>query len=93
MIRSYLGFGDTHAVAVERAAVRLRGAFEYMQSFATHPYRGTVHPELKGTIRNVTDKNFVFYFEIEEQHAEVRILAVFFGGADHLRQIAERLAR
>ena len=64
-----------------------------MRTFATHPHRGTVHPELKGGVRHITQRNFVFYFEIDEQSAEVRILAVFFGGADHLRQIVERLAR
>jgi len=93
LIRSYEGFGDTHAVAAERAAARLRGAFDYMQTFATHPHRGTLHPELKGRIRHVTDKNSVFYFEIEEREAEVRVLAVFFGGADHVTQITERLTR
>jgi len=93
LISAYEEFGDTRQAATERAAARLREAFDDMQTFATHPHRGTVHPELKDGIRHVTDRNFVFYFEIEEQRAEVKILAVFFGGADHLRQIAERLAR
>lgn len=89
---AYEAFGDTRQAATERAAARLREAFDYMQTFATHPHRGTVHPELKGGIRHVTDRNFIYYFEIDEPRGEVRILAVFFGGADHLRQIAERLA-
>ena len=91
LIGAYEAFGDTYQAAEERAGARLREAFDYMQTFATYPHRGTVHPELKGGIRHVTDRNFVFYFEIEERAAEVRILAVFFGGADHIRQITERL--
>jgi hypothetical protein len=39
----------------------------------------------------VTDRSFVFYFEIDEPLAEVRILAAFSGGADHRRQILHRL--
>lgn len=64
-----------------------------MRTFATHPHRGTVHPELKGGVCHITDRNFVFYFDIDELNAEVRMLAVFFGGGDHLIQIAQRLAR
>jgi hypothetical protein len=33
----------------------------------------------------------VFYFEIHEPSSDVRILAAFFGGADHRRRIADRL--
>jgi hypothetical protein len=38
----------------------------------------------------VTNKSFVFYFEIDEPSSAVRILAIFFGGADHRRQILDR---
>ncbi len=92
LIRSYQGFGDTKAIATERANSRIREAFDYMLTFATHPHRGTVHPELKGSVRHVTAQQFVYYFEIDDHLAEVRILAVFFGGEDHLEQIAERLS-
>jgi plasmid stabilization system protein ParE len=93
LISSYEEFGDTRQAATGRATVRLREAFDYMQTFASHPHRGTVHPELQAGIRHVTHRNFVFYFEIEEQGAEVKILAVFFGGSDHLRQIVGRFAK
>ena len=39
----------------------------------------------------MTDNNFVFYFEVDEPSSEVRVLATFFGGADHRRQIMQRL--
>ena len=39
----------------------------------------------------MTNKNFVFYFEVDEPSSEVRVLATFFGGADHRRQIMQRL--
>ena len=91
LIQSYQGFGDTKAMATERANSRIRAAFDYMLTFATHPHRGTVHPGLRDSVRHVTEQQFVYYFEIDDRLAEVRILTVFFGGEDHLEQIAERL--
>ncbi|HQT79765.1 MAG TPA: hypothetical protein PLD10_22200 [Rhodopila sp.] len=91
LVRAYQEFGDTRATAVERATGRIREAFDYMLTFATYPHRGTMHPDLKDGIRHVTDKSFVYYFEVDDSQAEVTILAVFFSGQDHLRQIAERL--
>jgi plasmid stabilization system protein ParE len=91
LIRSYQEFGDTKAIATERANARIRAAFDYMLTFATHPHRGTVHPELRDSVRHVTAQQFVYYFEIDDHRAEVRILTVFFGGEDHSEQIAERL--
>jgi plasmid stabilization system protein ParE len=91
LIRSYQEFGDTKTAAAERANSRIRDAFDYMGTFATHPHRGTEHPELRDGVRHVTAQQFVYYFEIDDHSAEVRILTVFFGGEDHLEQIAERL--
>nr|WP_294516349.1 hypothetical protein [uncultured Rhodopila sp.] len=91
LIQSYQAFGDTKARATERANSRTREAFEYMLTFATQPHRGTVHPELRDGVRHVTAQQFVYYFEIDDNRAEVRIITVFFGGEDHLEQIAERL--
>jgi toxin ParE1/3/4 len=63
----------------------------YLRTFAEHPHRGTEHPEILPGLRTATSKKFVVYFEIDETRSEVRILAVFFGGVDHIRQILERL--
>ncbi|OWJ67253.1 type II toxin-antitoxin system RelE/ParE family toxin [Inquilinus limosus] len=91
LVRVYQDLGDDVANAVERAASRIDDALAYMRTFETHPHRGTEHPRIRPGIRTVTDKSFVFYFEIDEPVSEVRILAVFFGGADHRRQILGRL--
>ena len=90
-IRSYQEFGDTKAIATERANARIRAAFDYMLTFAIHPHRGPMHSELRDSVRHVTAQQYVYCFEIDDRLTEVRILAVFFGGEDHLEQIAERL--
>jgi plasmid stabilization system protein ParE len=62
-----------------------------MRTFETHPHRGTEHPAVRPGLRSVTSKSFIFYFEVDEGLSEVRILAVFFGGANHRQQIVDRL--
>ena len=87
----YRDYGDDRENAGERAAARIDEALAYLRTFETHPHRGTEHPAIRPGIRTVTSRNFVFYFEIDEPSSEVRILAAFFGGADHRRQIVDRL--
>ncbi len=91
LFRAYQDFGDDLVNAAERAAARIDEALHYMRTFALHPHRGTEHPAIRPGIRTVTNKNFIFYFEIDEPASEVKILATFFGAADHRRQIIERL--
>jgi plasmid stabilization system protein ParE len=90
LVQVYHEFGDDMDNAMERAADRIDEALAYMRTFAAHPHRGTEHPTIRSGIRTVTNKSFIFYFEIDESSSEVRILAIFFGGADHRRQIMER---
>ncbi len=91
LVQAYQDFGEDLSDAVERAAARIDEAQAYMRTFATYPHRGTEQAKIRPGIRTVTNKNFVFYFEIDEPSAEVRILAAFFGGVDHRRQIMDRL--
>ena len=91
LVQVYQEFGDDLENAMERAAARTDDALAYMRTFEAHPHRGTEHPKIRPGIRTVTNKSFVFYFEIDELSSEVRILAAFFGGADHRRQILDRL--
>ena len=93
LIRSCRDLGEPKAVEEARSAARLRGVPPVdMQSFATHPHRGTGHPDLPGSVRHVTEAEFVFYFTVDDGSGEVEILAVFFGGKEHLRLYAERAA-
>ncbi len=90
LVQAYQKFGDDQENAIQRAAARIEDALTYMRTFATHPHRGTEHPNIRPGIRSVTNKSFVFYFDINEPSFEVRILAIFFGGVDHRRQIIDR---
>jgi plasmid stabilization system protein ParE len=93
LVQVYRDLGDEPEAAMDRVAARIDEALTYLRSFETHPHRGTEHPEIQPGLRTVTNKRFVFYFEIDEPLSEVRILAVFFGGMDHRQQILDRLRR
>lgn len=91
LLQAYRRFGEDEERATASAGARVENALDCMDGFADHPHRGTEHPKIRSGLRTVTNRRFVYYFEIDESLSEVRILAVFFGGVDHERQILERL--
>ena len=88
---SYRHFGEDDLTALARVTLRVKGALSFLGRVAKLPHRGTRMPDLGPDIRRVTDDDFAFYFEIDEPHRQVRVLAVFFRGADHRQQVIERL--
>jgi len=91
LVKTYQEFGEDFEPAVERAADRIDDALVYMRTFVTHPQPCTEHAQIRSGIRTVTNKNFIFYFDVDDISSEVRILAIFFGGIDHRQQVMDRL--
>ncbi|PWC73571.1 hypothetical protein TSH100_30885 [Azospirillum sp. TSH100] len=91
LFQAYLDLGDDSERAARRAARRVPEAPDYLRTCATHSDRGTEHPEIRPDIRTVTSNKFTFYFSIDDVLTEVLIVAVFFGGVNHRRQIVDRL--
>lgn len=91
LVQTYQGFGDDVERATIKAVDRVNEAQAYMRTFTMHPHRGTEHPDTRTGLRTVTSNRFIYYFEIDEASLEVRVLAIFFGGIDHQRQILDRL--
>ena len=91
LVQAYQDVGEDLDHAVKRAHARIHEALKYMRTFGKRPYRGTLHTDIRPDLRTVTNQNFIFYFEIDESMETVMILAVFFGGMDHRRQILDRL--
>ncbi len=92
LLRTYMDFGDDPEAAAQKATARIEDALGYLRGFVDQPHRGTEHPDMRPGVRTVTSRRFVYYFEVDESLSEVRILAIFFGGVDHQRQILERLS-
>ena len=91
LVQTYQNLGEDDKAATSRAAVRIKEALVYMRSFVDHPHRGTEHPQLQSGLRSVTSNRFIYYFTVDDLLSDVKILAVFFGGMDHRRQILDRL--
>ena len=88
---AYAEFGETRDEALIHAAGRIEGLQDQMDALGRAPHQGTLRPELGPQVRSVTKARAVFYFEVYEDHAVVRVLAVFFGGQDHNRHMLMRL--
>lgn len=91
--RSHIAFGDDLVTAKKRAVDRLKRIRAAMNALSLKPQQGTRRDDLKPGLRCVTKERAIFYFEIDENRRLVRILAVFFGGQDHQRQMLKRLLR
>lgn len=91
LIKSYIGFGEEPGEAISRATRRIQGLRERMFGLGARPFKGTLMPNVRQGLRRATYNDGIFYFEIDEKRKRVRILAVFFGGQDHLAQILDRL--
>jgi len=45
------------------------------------------------TVRHVAIDRAIYWFDVDEAERKLRILAVFFGGQDHVRRMLLRLLR
>ena len=93
LVTTYQGLGDTPAEALDRAAARVRAIEDDMERLGRAPFQGTLREALRPGLRQVTRNRAVFYFEVEEAAGRVRVLAVFFGGQDHVARMLRRLGR
>lgn len=92
LAETYRALGDPVAVALERAAARVRAIEDAMESLGRAPFRGTLRADLLSGLRQVTKDRAVFYFRVDQAAGQVRILAVFFG-QDHGAHMLRRLGR
>ena len=91
LLRSYLDFGESPESAFEHAGSRtaeIRGA---AGRILTAPHRGERHDDLLPGLRHLAIGRAIYRFDVDEQRAAVRVLAVFFGGQDHVRHMLVRL--
>lgn len=91
LFESFLGFGEDAGTALERASRRVLAVEDAMAGLGKVPHQGTLRPELGDGLRHVTKERAIFYFEVDDEAAVVRVLAVFYGAQDHQRKILLRL--
>lgn len=93
LFKSYIGFGESTEEALEHAAQRIMGIRRAADRLATFPIRGTLRDDVLPGVRYLTIDRAIYWFDVNEAAQKVRILAIFFGGQDHVRHMLVRLLR
>lgn len=91
LVDSYVSFGDDAATAIMRAETRVQSIRADITQLGQLPYRGALHDEMLPGLRHLTIGQAIVWFDIDEDVKLVRVLAVFFGGQDHIRRMLTRL--
>lgn len=91
LVESYISLGDDLQDALARAAARLKAIDRDMLALVHAPHQGNLRHQISPGLRQVTKNSAIFYFKVDEEKHEMRILAVFFGGQDHEKHILKRL--
>jgi plasmid stabilization system protein ParE len=93
LVDAHRVLGEPLEVAFRRAAGRIGAIEDDMERLGGAPFQGTLREDLMPGLRHVTKNRAIFYFLVDEIAAEVRVLAVFFGGQDHVARMLARVAR
>ena len=89
--RSYSSLGDPPVDAIERAASRIVQIEDEMEKLRLTPFQGTLMPEILPDLRRVTKDNTIYYFVLDEDSKTLQVLAIFFGGQNHIVHMLNRL--
>ena len=91
LLKSYTSFGENIENAVEHAEARVLEIRAAAHRISLAPHRGERHDDILPGLRHLTINRSIFWFDVDETNECVRILAVFFGGQDHVRRMMVRL--
>ena len=91
LFEAYNDLGETETEAFDHAAERVMGIRDSAVGLSMNPQRGTLREAHGPNVRNITINKAIIWFQLDEERQTVRILAFFFGGQDHIRQMLRRL--
>jgi plasmid stabilization system protein ParE len=91
LFESYVGFGESREAAFGRAAKRIKEIRKAAERLATFPNRAAARDDVLPGLRYLVIDRAIYWFDIEEPARKIRILAIFFGGQDHIRHMLVRL--
>ena len=89
---SYCSFGESPGAASSHAAERLRRIRGNADRICMSSDRGTTHDDIISGLRHLMIERAIFWYVVNESEGVVRVLAVFFGGQDHVRHMRLRLS-
>ena len=91
LLQSYLGFGESLESAFSHAEVRTLEVRAAAERILTAPHRGERHDDLLPGLRHLANGRAIYWFDVDDERQTVRVLAVFFGGQDHVRHMLVRV--
>lgn len=91
LFESYVAFGERTEEALDHAAQRVIDIRKAADRLASFPLRGTERDDVSPGIRFLAIDRAIYWFDVDQSARKVRILAVFFGGQDHIRHMLVRL--
>ena len=91
LLRSYLDFGERLGSAIDHAVRRVLEIRAAAEGILTAPHRGERHDDILPGLRHLSIDRAIYWFDVDDDGQAVRILAVFFGGQDHVRHMMRRL--
>ena len=91
LFESYVAFGEGTEEALNHAARRVMDIRRAADQLARFPLRGTARDDVLPGIRFLAIARAISWFDVDRKARKVRVLAVFFGGQDHIRRMLVRL--
>ena len=91
LFESYLSFGESEETALDHCEARIHDIRQEAHLLAAAPVRGESHDDLLPGLRHLTIDRAIYWFDENETEQRVRVLAIFFGGQDHVRHMLTRL--
>ena len=91
LFESYRSFGESIEEALVHAARRIDGIRQSANELCVAPHRVTLHEDMLPGLRYVAIDRAIYWFQVYEVEEKVRVLAIFFGGQDHIRHMLARL--
>lgn len=91
LFESYRSFGESAEEALTHAETRIDSIRRSANTLGALPHRGTLHEDLLPGLRHVSINRAIYWFQVLEAEQKVRVLAIFFGGQDHVRHMLARL--
>ena len=91
LVNSYRGFGERREDAMDHAMRRVLAIRRPADRLGTAPTRGTARDDILPGLRHLSLDRATYWFEANEPARRVAVLAVFFGGQDHVWRMLVRL--
>ena len=91
LFESYLSFGESVEEALNHGTQRVLGIRKAADRLSLFPIRGTLRDDVLPGVRYLTIDRAIYCFDVDETAQKVKILAIFFGGQDHVRHMLVRL--